>query len=67
MLHVLDGFHVQDLCWARKRHIYQLVILNIFLFLFMERFSKTIEFQVVIVSMLSMPDGRLFYGVPVSR
>lgn len=42
MLRVLDGFHVQDLCWARKRHVYQPVILNISLFLFMERFNKII-------------------------
>ena len=42
MLRVLNGFHVQDLCWARKRHVYQPVIVNISLFPFMERFSKII-------------------------
>lgn len=66
MLRVLDGFHVQDLCRARKRHVYQLVILNISLLLFMECFNKIIEFQMVSVLVLSMPEGRLFYDVSMS-
>lgn len=44
MLRVLDGFHVQDLRWARKWHGYQLVTLNISLLTFMACFNKIIVF-----------------------